>query len=200
MDMANILVILAHPNYSQSQINRELVDSITHLPNVSINDIYACYPDGIINIEAEQKKLEHADIVVFQHPFYWYSAPALMKEWIDLVLQFNYAYGPKGTALQNKKWLSVITTGSPENAYQQEGLHKFSIRQFLTPFEQTADLCKMTFLPPIIAYCSRTLTSDENKLNEVKSLYQNTLKILSDAKTELGDVLSLETMNQVEKV
>ena len=195
--MANILIILAHPNFTQSQINRKLLESVESLSNVTVNDIYDVYPDGIINIEAEQKKIEQADIIVFQHPFYWYSAPALLKEWIDLVLQYNYAYGPKGKVLAGKKWLSVVSTGSAESTYKQDGMNKFTVRQLLAPFEQTANLCNMTFVPPIVAYCARTLVADNNKLTSVTHLYSSTLKALSQPEVELNSMLKLDTLNEM---
>ena len=195
--MANILVILAHPNFTQSQINRKLIDAIKQVPNVTINDIYDIYPDGIINIDVEQKKIEQADVIVFQHPFYWYSAPALLKEWIDLVLQYNYAYGPKGKVLAGKKWLSVVSTGSAESTYQKDGLNKFTVRQLMAPFEQTANLCNMVFIPPIVAYCARTLTADDSKLSEITKLYSTSLLRLVQPDTDLGSILQLDTLNEM---
>jgi len=46
-------------------------------------------------------------MIVFHHPFYWYSSPAILKEWQDLVLEYGFAYGHEGTALRGKKSLSA---------------------------------------------------------------------------------------------
>ena len=51
----------------------------------------------------EQELLLQHKIIVWQHPFYWYSSPALLKEWIDLVLEHGWAYGRKGDMLKGKK-------------------------------------------------------------------------------------------------
>ncbi|WP_225875317.1 NAD(P)H-dependent oxidoreductase [[Limnothrix rosea] IAM M-220] len=49
----------------------------------------------------KQLCLDH-NIVVWQHPFFWYSAPAMLKKWPDLVLEYGFAYGHEGTALHGK--------------------------------------------------------------------------------------------------
>jgi hypothetical protein len=66
---------------------------------VDISDLYEEYPDFYINVKREQQLLIEHDIIVFQHPFYWYSSPAILKQWEDLVLEFGFAYGPGGTKL-----------------------------------------------------------------------------------------------------
>ena len=56
--------------------------------------MYEKYPDFNIDVDYEKKLLEKNQIIIWQHPFYWYSAPPLLKQWIDLVLEFGWAYGP----------------------------------------------------------------------------------------------------------
>ena len=51
-------------------------------------------------------------------PFYWYSAPALVKEYLDLVLEHGFAYGSTGRALEGKVLVNATTTGGPEAAYR----------------------------------------------------------------------------------
>ena len=52
-----------------------------------------------------------------QHPFYWYSTPALVKQWEDLVLEHGWAYGSQGHALRGKRLLSIISAGGRAEAY-----------------------------------------------------------------------------------
>ena len=47
---------------------------------VTLRDMYALYPDGKIDVAAEQAALLAHERIVFQHPFYWYSTPPLMKQ------------------------------------------------------------------------------------------------------------------------
>lgn len=145
-----ILILFAHPALEKSRINRRLIKAVRDLDSVTIHDLYEQYPNFHINVKFEQDLLLAHDLIVFQHPFYWYSCPAILKEWLDLVLEYGFAYGHHGTALQGKKFLSVITTGGSEKAYCRQGHNYFTVRELLAPFEQTARLCGMEYLPPFV--------------------------------------------------
>jgi glutathione-regulated potassium-efflux system ancillary protein KefG len=101
-------------------------------------------------VKREQQLLIEHDSIIFQHPFYWYGSPAILKQREDLVLEFGFGYGPGGTNLREKLVLSAITTGGPLSAYQRDGYDYFTIRELLTPFEQTARFCGMVYLPPFV--------------------------------------------------
>ena len=179
MQNKTVLLILVHPNLHQSTINRALFEGAVEMGGVDIHDLYRVYPDGVIDVEQEQRLIEQYDTLVFQHPFYWYSAPSLLKEWFDLVLQYNYAYGPEGEALKGKKWLSVITTGGSKLAYCQTGHNRFSMRELLTPFDQTAHLCQMEFLPPFVLHGARALGREKEELETQISHYKLVLTELA---------------------
>lgn len=146
--MKRILILFAHPKFEQSRTNKALVQQIPTTDGVTFRDLYEEYPDFNIDIALEQQLLTEHDVVIWHHPFYWYSCPPLMKQWIDVVLEFGWAYGPKGHALEGKKCLHVITTGGGRAVYCAEGNNRYSVNQFLRPFEQTARLCGMEYLPP----------------------------------------------------
>ncbi|XP_062424060.1 ribosyldihydronicotinamide dehydrogenase [quinone] isoform X2 [Rhea pennata] len=40
----------------------------------------------------EQKKVQEADLLIFQFPLYWFSMPAIMKGWMDRVLVEGFAH------------------------------------------------------------------------------------------------------------
>src|ERR1700758_1538417 len=110
---ARVLILFAHPALQKSRVNRQLIRAVQNLRNVTINDLYEEYPDFDIRVQREQELLLSHDIIVFQHPFYWYSSPAILKEWEDLVLEYGFAYGAGGTKLHGKLFLTAITTGAP---------------------------------------------------------------------------------------
>ncbi len=145
-----ILVNLFHPRLAQSRVNRVWAEHLAAQPGITLRDLYALYPDGKIDIAAEQTVLAAHDRLVFQHPFYWYSTPPLMKQWLDDVLTYGWAYGAGGNALAGKEWLSVISTGGPAHSYQAGGYNYYSMSELLKPLQQTANLLQTTYLPPFI--------------------------------------------------
>lgn len=155
--MNRVLILFAHPALEKSRVNKALVRSVRGLEGVTFRDLYEEYPDLQIDVKQEQKLLEDHEVVVFQHPFYWYSAPAIVKEWIDLVLEYGYAYGDGGDRLAGKSWIHALTAGGTEAAYTRGGGNRFTVRELLAPFEQTAHLCGMSFLPPFVIHDALSL-------------------------------------------
>ncbi len=158
--MNKILILFAHPLLEKSRIQTALVKSIPASVNITFHDLYEEYPDFNIRIEKEKKLLHEHDIIILQHPFYWYSTPPLLKQWIDLVLEFGWAYGPGGDALRDKIIFNVVSSGGTEEAYSSQGRNRFTVRQFLAPIEQTALLCHMIYLAPFVVHGTHLLTPE----------------------------------------
>lgn len=76
---AKVLLLYAHPESQDSVANRVLLKPATQLSNVTVHDLYAHYPDFFIDIPREQALLREHEVIVFQHPLYTYSCPALLK-------------------------------------------------------------------------------------------------------------------------
>jgi len=91
--MPGVLVLFAHPALEKSRVNRRLAAAVADLPGVTLHDLYEAYPDFDVDVKREQDLLVAHDVLVVQHPFYWYSTPALVKQWEDLVLEHGWAYG-----------------------------------------------------------------------------------------------------------
>lgn len=144
------LVIFAHPAFERARVGAAMIAAVTVMPQVELRDLYELYPDFTIDVAAEQAALLRHDRIILQFPFYWFSAPALMKEWLDLVLTHGFAYGDKGTALRGKTLACAISTGGGEWAYRSKAKapNRFSIDEFLRPFGQTAHICGMKFAEP----------------------------------------------------
>jgi glutathione-regulated potassium-efflux system ancillary protein KefG len=160
-DLKKILILFAHPALEKSHVNKHLAEAVRQLEGVCFHDLYQVYPDFHIDVDREQELLEQHDIIIFHHPFFWYSTPAILKEWQDLVLEHGWAYGSQGHALDGKLFVNVITTGGKEIAYHTEGKNHFTIRQLLAPHEQTANLCRMIFLAPFVVHGTHTITEEE---------------------------------------
>lgn len=156
-----VLILFAHPALQKSRVNRRLIADYSEIPGVTFHDLYEAYPDFCIDVIREQELLEAHDVVVFQHPFFWYSTPAILKEWQDLVLEHGWAYGSKGTALRGKIYFSIVTTGGNEDAYRRDGYNRHTVRDLLAPVEQTAHLCGMTYLAPFVAHGTHKMTREQ---------------------------------------
>jgi len=181
---ARVLILFAHPALVKSRVNRRLADAVRRLPGVTFHDLYDRYPDFSIDVKAEQALLAAHEVIVLQHPFYWYSVPALVKEWQDLVLEHGFAYGEGGTALRGKPAVSVLSTGGPAESYRPGLADRFTVRQLLAPFEQTARLCGMPFLAPCIFYSSDTKTDDG--LTDCAVRYQRLVEALRDGALDIA--------------
>ena len=159
---AEVLVLAAHPQLELSRANRRLIEAATALaPRVQVRDLYALYPDYLIDVATEQALLERATLVVWLHPVHWYGMPPLMKLWLDDVLTFGWAYGPDGQALRGKDLWLVVSTGGAEESYRPDSYNRYFFDAFLPPYEQTAALCGMRFLPPLLLHGAHRVGPDE---------------------------------------
>jgi len=178
----NVLVIFAHPAIHRSRVNRALIQNISSVDEVEFVDLYALYPDFHINVPQEQQRLIEFEKIVIQHPFYWYSVPSLLKEWIDLVWEHGFAFGKDATALKGKTVLQVITCGGSMDAYSQQGHNHFSLRELLRPMEQSVRLCGMQYLPP---YCvTGTHLLSDAALSQKAVEYRRIIRDFADGRFE----------------
>lgn len=160
MTHRDVLVVYAHAAPHKSRVNRRLAKAAEAVPNVEVLDLYETYPDFYIDTAAEQARLARAQVIVFLHPIQWYSMPALLKEWVDTVLQHGWAYGHEARAMHGKTYWLVATTGSPAASYTAEGPHGHGFDDFLPPLRQTAALCGMHWEEPLILHGAHAV-SDE---------------------------------------
>ncbi len=160
--MADVLVLIAHPDIARSRVNRALAEQARLLPpgDVEVRDLYALYPDYLIDVDAEQQALAKARTVVWVHPVQWYSMPAMMKLWVDEVLAFGWAYGPGGRALLDKCLWLVVSAGGGKESYCTQGSNRHGFEHFLPAYQQTAALMGMRFLEPFVFYGAHRVDND----------------------------------------
>jgi putative NADPH-quinone reductase len=151
--MMKTLVLLAHPNLSQSLSNQHIVTTLqTQADAITIRDLADLYPQFEIDAAAEQAALLDHDAVIFQYPFYWYGMPALLKHWFDQVFTYQFAYGSEGDKLKDKRFLASFTVGAPEAEYQPLGEHHFYVPEFCRSMEQTAYYAQMKYEQPLYSF------------------------------------------------
>jgi len=179
--MENTLIIIAHPNYKDSFANRAVVDNLKgEIKNSTVHNLSELYPDFNINVEKEQEALLKADHIIFQFPFYWYSVPPILKQWIDTVLTYGFAYGEGGDKLKGKSLIVSTTTGTPVEAYKSDGMNCYTMEEFLYPIERTAKLCEMNYVDPVYSH-SMIPWKDEDRIiitNKAEEHANRVLKLL----------------------
>ncbi len=190
------LVLFAHPAPERSEVNVHLARAAQAEPGVTFVDLYAQYPDFAIDISAEQERLRAHEAVIFLHPLYWYSTPAILKEWQDLVLEHGFAYGSGGTALQGKILLNAITAGGGEAAYGADGYNHFTLRELLRPLEQTAALCGMTYLAPFTLFAARTAV-EEHRVDAHIAGWTQLLRAVREHRLDIPAASTAATLNTV---
>lgn len=193
--MKKILIEFAHPAFHKSRLNRRLVAAVSDMEGVFLNDLYEHYPDFFIDIKKEQQLLVSHDIIIWHHPFYWYSAPSLLIEWMDLVLEHGWAYGQYGRMLEGKMVLSVVTTGGNKDVYHRSGRNRHTMNEFLVPFKQSALLCRMEYLPPFIVHGAHTIR--DNEIMNYSGLYKKALSMLRDEKIPMKKLKNAEYLNDL---
>lgn len=193
--MKKILILFAHPALEKSRVNKALIKEAKKKEGITFHDLYELYPDFYVDAAAEKKLLTEHDIIIMQHPLFWYNIPPLLKQWIDLVLEHGWAYGAGGTALQGKSLINVMTAGGGEQAYQVEGYNKYTIKQFLAPLERTAALCNMNYLPPFVVHGTHKL--DEPEIKRYTALYSGLLDYLLSETSRIPEYNEIEYINSL---
>ncbi|HYF23897.1 MAG TPA: NAD(P)H-dependent oxidoreductase [Caulobacteraceae bacterium] len=176
-ERARTLLVFAHPALERARINPAMAQGVRDLPGLTFHDLYELYPDFTVDVEAEQRLLADHELIVLQFPLYWYSAPALLKEWLDLVWLHGFAYGERGRALEGKTLFCAVSAGGTEQAYGPRGHNRFTLPDFLRPFEQTAHLCKMRWAEPFALYGAGLV--GESELARGVAAYRDRLDALS---------------------
>ncbi|MFT5117235.1 MAG: glutathione-regulated potassium-efflux system ancillary protein KefG [Kiritimatiellia bacterium] len=173
--MATILVLYAHPAEDKSQVSKAMFSIANTATGVTAFDLYATYPTSRINVADQQALLLAHDVIVFLCPVFWYSTPAILKDWQDLVLQYGFAFGPNGDKLKGKRFLLAMSAGAPAEEYHHDGINGVSLESLLLPLNKMASLCNMTNEPPFLLYGTTTAVDDgrlQTHLQQWKSLLQ----------------------------
>lgn len=156
-----ILVLLFHPDYKNSRINKRLVMELEKYDEITVRHIDYIYSDEKIDILAEQSVIEEYERIVFQFPLYWYSSPPLLKKWLDEVLTHGWAYGSKGKKLVGKQLLLAVTAGDAKESFTSTGAVKFTLEELLSPIQATSNIIGTQYLPPYLLYRVGDLTDEQ---------------------------------------
>lgn len=151
------LVIVAHPKLAESTTQQLLKQSIATYENVTWHPL-----TELIDVVQERQLLRQADRIIFQFPLYWYSAPALLKQWQDKVLTTKFATG-SSFSLAHKELGLVVSTGSASKTFQPGAAEQFTMAEILRPYEALANKTHMKYLSPLVIYQFPYLTKIEQQ-------------------------------------
>lgn len=181
----SILVLYAHPRPSRSVVNRRLRRVAEGISQVAVVDLYAEYPTHHIDVRREQARVAEVDVLIFQHPVYWFSAPSLVKEWVDRVVTYGWALG-ESEALKGKIYLHAVSTAASHGVFAQEVTGRAALRAQFHPFEAMAGLCGMRYLPPFSLFREEGRESRAERLDLHAAAYARFLRDLRDEKLDLA--------------
>ena len=139
-----------HPHLKDGSTTNSALVHAAEKTDIEVRDMYQLYPNFDIDVKTEQAILEDTDRIVLQFPMYWYSSPALMKEWLDRVLEYGWAYGSTGNALQGKEVILAVTQCAKAEDYTSEGRFHVTAEDLLKPFVTIQYHTGLKFLEPFV--------------------------------------------------
>ena len=146
--MTKTIVYIAHPDLATSSSQQFLLSSGTHITDATFVDLQAEFDQtGHFDFEGEQNRLLEYDRVVFQFHLYWYQAPAIMKVWLDAVLEDRQSNATFARKMAQKELGIVVVAGVKAEHYQAGGREKRTLSELLSSYEVVANYFGMTYLP-----------------------------------------------------
>ena len=100
------------------------------------------------------------------------------------MLEHGWAYGAGGDHLRGKLTLNAITAGGPKSAYQRDGYNRFTARELLSPWDQTAHLCGMKYLGPFIVHGTLKVATHAD-VHVASEAYRKLIEALRDDRIDL---------------
>lgn len=167
---AEVVVLLAHPDIAKSHMNATLSQAAAEVEGVQVINIYD-YP---VSPDIYRDVIKQAKGIVYEFPFYWMSAPHLLKQWTDEVFM---AFTQEGL-IEGKEFMVVTTTGSEESAYQHDGRNKYTMVEYLRPYEGQANHSKMIWNDPLVVYGNPDPAAAEQSLQTGKDEYKQRLQAM----------------------
>lgn len=167
-----VLMILAHPDFEKSIANKHIKNKLEQQNNVEVRHLNELYPNHKIDVQTEQEALKKADVIIFQYPLFWYSVPSILKEWIDSVFTYGFAFGKGNYQLEGKKIIVSFTTGSSGKDYPEDVVEKI-----VFPFKGLANFCKMNYITTVYSHEIANY-SDDAKEKSVKNAEIHAKKLI----------------------
>jgi NAD(P)H dehydrogenase (quinone) len=134
------------------------------------------------DIKEEMEKVKWADLLIFQFPIWFTSMPAIMKGWIDRIMEPGFAFNPVNNSmydtglLKGKFSMLVMTCGSSKNVYSEGGAHGDLNKLFEPITHCIFEFTGMKVLPSHVIYEASSM-SREKGIEELKKYRNELLKL-----------------------
>ena len=156
-----------------------------------IEEMHATEVGGFAaDVEAELRKMESCDLMIWQFPLWWFSLPGILKGWADRVFAMGRTYcGERfyeNGFFKGKRALLSLKTGGPEAAYQKGGWNG-DIHAILRPVQRgILRFAGWDVLAPNIVY-SPARVSDAERQAALQAWSARLLAINSEQPIEVGE-------------
>lgn len=144
MNRSTNLFVVGNPHAAQSTFIAHVRPAV-QIAGWSELNLSSTLDNGTFDVPTHQSMVENAEAITLHFPLYWYSAPALVKQWLDELLTPGWAFPLEQSKLKGKKLLLSVTTGAPLSSYTPDGSNGIALNHVLVPFERTAHYCGMVW-------------------------------------------------------
>jgi NAD(P)H dehydrogenase (quinone) len=156
-----------------------------------IEELHATEVGGFApDVEAELRKMEWCDLMIWQFPLWWFGLPGILKGWADRVFAMGRTYGGErfyeNGVFKGKRALLSVTTGGPEAVYQKGGWNG-DIHAILRPIQR--GILRFTgwdVLAPNLVYAP-VRVSDEERQASLKSWAARLRNLANERPVEVGE-------------
>lgn len=151
-----ILVINGHEKYpyNEGRLNQTLFEEIIkNLSSKSYEIKTTIVKDGY-DVEEEKQKFLWADVIIYQMPVYWFSMPAILKKYVELVYEHGVFYHGsedygRGGMFLNKCYMLSLTFNAPSYAFDNidEFFNGKSVDDVMIAIHKLHEYCAMKAIP-----------------------------------------------------
>lgn len=157
------VIIVSHPVIQSSSMQQFLMETVTSCKEEvvvrHIDTILKQNNTGHFDKQVELAVIQEANRIIFQFPFYWYSCPAVMKQWIDEVMDHKLIQ-----QFGRKQFGIVTAVGVSKDKYVAGGREQFTIDELLRPFQALACTMGWEYLPVMAIHQFTYMTELEKQL------------------------------------
>jgi NAD(P)H dehydrogenase (quinone) len=156
-----------------------------------IEEMHATEAGGFApDVEAELRKMEACDLMIWQFPLWWFGLPAILKGWVDRVFAMGRTYGGErfyeNGVFKGKPALLSVTTGGPEAVYRKGGWNG-DIHAILRPIQRgILRFTGWSVLAPNIVYAPVRASAGERR-SWLNNWAARLRAIESEKPTEVGE-------------